>query len=1332
MGTTAFDFTLNGQRVRVDGPSTNTTLLQFLRATGRTGSKEGCAEGDCGACTVALVETNASGERTFRAINSCITLLPMLAGREIVTVEGVGQGGPHPVQASMIKHQGSQCGYCTPGFIVSMFEAYYRKDISARPQLLDQLNGNLCRCTGYRPIRDAMVEALAVRDERARAGHDDLFQISLRRPAPAAGEVTADDAVPAEYQAGGQRFLRPTTVAQLLRLRAEHPEAALVAGATEIGVEINKKARAFPLLVSTEGVAELRSITSTEQAFRVGGAATLTALEEALEGEIPAIDKMLWAFASRQIRNRATLAGNLVTASPIGDMAPVMLALDATIELASARGVRTLPLDAFFLGYRKTALAADEIVLAVNIPRQRDASAGRRRIESYKVSKRRELDISIVAAAFDVSWNDEGVIDHARLAYGGVAATPSRAVKTERMLVGKPWSAGTVAEVLPVLEAEFTPLDDVRSGSPFRRGLVSSLFEKFFLGERSQSQDEALSFETSAEAVGPSSAAAAAAPPPASPAPSASPAGRALTHESAAGHVSGGAQYVDDAARKQPMLEMWPVCSPHAHARIVRRDASAARQIPGVVAVLMAEDIPGLNDVGAIRHDETLLALDEVQFHGHLVAIVVGDSYEACRAAAARVEVDYEVLPAVIGLRAAIAQGSYHNPPHVIARGDADAAIAASPHLLEGELDIGGQEHFYLEAQAASAERGDDGDVSVVSSTQHPSEVQAIVAHVLDLPRNKVVVQSPRMGGAFGGKETQGATWAALAALAAFKTGRPVRVQLDRDLDMMLTGKRHPFHARFKVGYAPDGALLGARVELVADGGWALDLSESISDRALFHLDNAYYIPAARLQTRVAKTNVVSHTAFRGFGGPQGMVVIEEVLDRIARNLGLLPEDVRERNLYRGEGESNTTHYGQHLDNNRIQAIWPALRASSRLDERRAELARHNAGSGRIKRGIAITPVKFGISFTASFLNQAGALVLVYRDGSVQVNHGGTEMGQGLYTKIQGIAMRELGLPAEKIRIMKTQTDKVPNTSATAASSGSDLNGAAVKHACDTLRERISPVAAELLASKGPRPDPASLSFDGGRIAAPGGASVSFEEAVEAAYMRQISLSANGFYRTPGLAYDKAKGHGKPFHYFAYGAAVAEVEVDGWSGMKRVLRVDILHDVGESLNPGVDRGQIEGGFVQGVGWLTGEELKWDASGRLTTHSASTYQIPSIGDAPPVIHVQLLPGAATNNTIHGSKAVGEPPLMLAMSVREAIRDAIASFGNQPGEIALPSPATHEAIFLAVRARLAAAGAAEQEAAEELGCGSGRSPSRSRPRAGAIEVCSPWLPCSNDAR
>ena len=1258
-----FSITINGREEKIDGLPPTTTLLEYLRTHGYTGSKQGCAEGDCGACTVALVERSSDGKTTWRSVNSCIALLPMFAGREIVTVEALAEGETlHPVQDHMVRQYGSQCGYCTPGFVMSLFEAYYRPDCSRTRDLSDQLSGNLCRCTGYRPIRDAALDALAERDAGGAAS--DRFARRLDAPR---GPIAALD-----YTAGGGRFLRPTSLPDLLAALAGNPGSRLVTGATEIGVEVTKKFAAFPLLISTEGVAEVSEIRRTAESWRIGGAATLTDIEDAVAPDYPSLARMLRVFASRGIRNRATMGGNLATASPIGDCAPVLLTLDASLVLASLGGERHLPLDQFFLDYRKTALGPGEIIREIVVPLPPSGGGLTQKVDFLKVSKRRELDISIVAGAFRLDVDAGGIIRTARLAYGGVARTPGRARAAEAALEGRRLEE-TRDQVVDLLRDAYQPIDDARGSAAYRRGLIVSLWEKFADGEHSIAQDGPLDFEHGEIFPEPDVS-------------------RALHHESARGHVTGSAQYVDDTAQKRPMLEAWPVCAPYARARITRRDAARARRAHGVAAVLMAEDIPGHNDVGTARHDEPLFAADEVLFHGQIVALVVGESVAACRAAAALVEVDYEPLTPILGVAAAVSAGSWLTEPHTLKRGDVERALASAPRRLEGEFFSGGQEHFYLETHAAWAEPGEAGTLFVSSSTQHPSEIQTILSEVLAVPRNQVVVQSPRMGGAFGGKEVQGNTFGALVGLAAVCTGRPVRLQLDRDMDMMVTGKRHPFHSTFSVGFDDAGRLLAARVSLVADGGWSLDLSQPILDRALFHVDNVYYIPNVLFTGRVARTNTTSHTAFRGFGGPQGMLVIEEIVDRVARSLGLPPERVRAANLYRGSGETNTTHYGQEIGDNRLQGMWEQVQSQSDFAARRRKVDEWNARHPRVKRGIAVTAEKFGISFTLSTFNQGGAFVVIYQDGTVQVNHGGTEMGQGLYTKILGVAMRELGLPASRIRMMPTSTDKVPNTSATAASSGADLNGAAVRNACTTLRERLAPLAAELLSQKAGTPVRGEeVVFEDGRArcAPADGPSVSFAEVCGHAYRRRVSLSATGYYATPGISWDWEKSEGRPFYYFACGAAVSEVEVDCYTGMHRVLRVDIVHDVGSSLNPGVDRGQIEGGFVQGMGWLTREELLWDAQGRLSTHSASTYQIPAVSDAPLEFHVTLLPAAAQEGTIHGSKAVGEPPLMLAISVREAIRDAIAACGSPGGQVPLKAPATCEAIFMAAQERRGAA-------------------------------------------
>jgi xanthine dehydrogenase large subunit len=1259
----AIEFGLNGGEIRVDSVSPNTTLLDWLRRNGLTGSKEGCAEGDCGACSVAIIDRDRKGKPCYRSINSCLVPLPLMAGREVVTVEGVAGDRLHPVQQAMVDNHGSQCGYCTPGFIMSLFEGFYRKDLENGAQLDEQLCGNLCRCTGYRAIRDAAVDAFA---ERAA---DDVFQKRLAGAPPRLS--------PLKYRDGDEQFFRPTSLRQLFATMAKFPEGRLIAGATELGLDITKRYHQFATLISVEGISDLTRIRSTTQEWNIGAAVTLTRVDEAIGAEFPAVADMLHLFGSRQIRNRATLGGNLVTASPIGDSAPVLLALGARLVLASAAGERIVSMDDFFVAYRKTALAPGEILKSILIPRRAKGSAVRTKF--YKVSKRREMDISTVAGCFAVEIDSTGAVTSVRLAFGGVAAMPARARRTEEALTGKPWTADTLETVLPILAQEFTPISDVRGSAMFRSRLITDLLRKFF-----------------AENGGRSSGAAATRGLPGT-RPSISrqlPITRslgqrepALPHESGHKHVTGGAIYVDDLPANHNMLEVWPVCSPHAHARITRRDATAARAMPGIAAVLLAEDVPGLNDVGAVRHDEILLADQEAFYHGQIIGLVVGETQELCRAAAAQVVVEYEPLLPIFTVEEAISAKSFHTEPNYIRRGDFETALRDAPLRLEGEISFGGQDHFYLETNAAWAERGEDGTIFISSSTQHPSEVQHIVAHVLALPMHSVVVECPRMGGGFGGKETQAATIAALAALAATQTGRQVRFRLNRDQDMMITGKRHPFLGRFRVGFDRDGLVHAAQVELFSNGGWSLDLSRAVTDRAVFHLDNAYYIPNVVFSGAVAKTNLASNTAFRGFGGPQGMFVMEEIMDRVARRAGLDPEVVRERNLYRGKGETNTTHYGQEIEDNRIQRVWTELTESSELATRRAELRQWNHQHQHRKRGIAMTPVKFGISFTTTHLNQGGALVLLYQDGTAQINHGGTEMGQGVHTNVRAIAARELGLTVDRVRVMHTRTDKVPNTSATAASCGTDLNGAAVKNACDTLRGRLMPFAMEMLREKNGR-----AASEGNVVFAENSiadlempeARLPIAELLQRAYFARTSLSATGYYKTPDIHFDREAGRGKPFHYFAVGAAVSEVEIDGLTGMMQIKRVDILHDAGDAINRGVARGQIEGGFVQGAGWLTAEELVWDSQGRLLTHSPDTYKIPAVGDIPEVFNVAFLSQATYPGVIHGSKAVGEPPLMLAFSVREAIRDAVAAFGQPGREVHLASPATCEAISNAIAA------------------------------------------------
>jgi xanthine dehydrogenase large subunit len=758
-----------------------------------------------------------------------------------------------------------------------------------------------------------------------------------------------------------------------------------------------------------------------------------------------------------------------------------------------------------------------------------------------------------------------------------------------------------------------------------------------------------------------------------------SPLHRPALHDSGYKHTSGEAMYVDDLPLPPGALHALPVGSKVARGRITGRDARRALAIPGVRAVLFAADIPGHNLIGPIVCDEPLLADDEVFYHGQAVALVVADDIEACRDGVEAVEVTIEPLPAILDLEAAIAAESWLVGPHVIARGDVREAMGHAATVIRGQTRNGAQDHFYLETHATLALPEEDGCVRLYSSTQHPTEVQHLVAHVLGLGRNQVVCEVPRMGGAFGGKESQASVYACMAALAATRTGRAVKVWLDRDTDMAQTGKRHPFLARYEAGFDTRGRLIALDVQIYADGGWSLDLTGPILDRALFHIDNAYFIEALRFEGRGCRTHLPSNTAFRGFGGPQGMLVVEDALNRYAERTGEDPAVVRHHNYY-GPAPRDRTPYGQEVTDNRLERVHTELMASSEYAKRRDAIDAFNADAHFTKRGIGFQPVKFGISFTKSILNQAGALMLVYADGTVQLNHGGTEMGQGLHTKMMAIAAHELGVPMAAVRAMPTSTEKVPNTSATAASSGADLNGQAVKAASAEIRERMRPVAAKLL-EVGPE-RAGDIRFEAGYVGLPGGDRATFAEVAEACWVERVSLSATGFYATPGVHYDAATGRGRPFYYYAYGAAVTEVEVSGLTGEHRVRRVDILHDVGASLVPSIDIGQVEGGYVQGLGWLTMEEVLFAPDGRGLTTGPSTYKIPAVGDVPVDFHVKLLERAPQPGVIHGSKAVGEPPLMLAISAVTALRHAISAFGPPGYEVDLAPPCTPEAILRAI--------------------------------------------------
>ncbi|SUD40624.1 xanthine oxidase [Ectopseudomonas mendocina] len=752
--------------------------------------------------------------------------------------------------------------------------------------------------------------------------------------------------------------------------------------------------------------------------------------------------------------------------------------------------------------------------------------------------------------------------------------------------------------------------------------------------------------------------------------------GRSVKHESADKHVSGEAVYVDDRLEFPNQLHVYARQSDRAHARIVRIDTSPCYEIPGVAIAITKDDVPGQLDIGPVVAGDPLLADGKVEYVGQVVLAVAADSLETARKAAMAAIVEYEDLEPVLDVVEAYRKKHFVLASHTHRIGDSASKLASAPRRLQGTLHIGGQEHFYLETQISSVMPTEDGGMLVYTSTQNPTEVQKLVAEVLGVPMNKIVIDMRRMGGGFGGKETQAAGPACLCAVIAHLTGRPTKMRLPRMEDMSMTGKRHPFYVEYDVGFDDDGLLHGIEMDLAGNCGYSPDLSGSIVDRAMFHSDNAYFLGNATINGHRCKTNTASNTAYRGFGGPQGMVAIEEVMDAVARSLGKDPLEVRKLNYY-GKTERNVTHYHQTVEHNVIHEMTAELEESAEYAKRRREIIEFNQKSPVLKKGLAMTPVKFGISFTATFLNQAGALIHIYTDGSIHLNHGGTEMGQGLNTKVAQVVAEVFQVDIGRIQITATNTDKVPNTSPTAASSGADLNGMAAKNAAETIKQRL----VDFLVREY-KVTPEDVEFRNGQVRVRDHF-LSFEEMIQKAYFGQVSLSSTGFYRTPKIYYDRDKAAGRPFYYYAYGVACVEVLVDTLTGEYRMLRGDILHDVGDSLNPAIDIGQVEGAFVQGMGWLTMEELVWNAKGKLMTNGPASYKIPAIADMPIDLRVKLVENRKNpEDTVFHSKAVGEPPFMLGIAAWCALKDAVASLADYKVQPQIDAPATPERVLWGV--------------------------------------------------
>lgn len=1310
-------FFVNGRKVIERNAQPEMTLLGYLRNhLGLTGTKLGCSEGGCGACTVMISKYDHENKKIKHfSANGCLLPLCAVDGMAVTTVEGIGstKTALHPVQERIAKSHGSQCGFCTPGIVMSMYALLRNNPVPTHNEMESAFEGNLCRCTGYRPILEGFKtftkeccgkgvsgccakmnpnEDIANGAQNGDVnGSNELYKAENFTPYDPTQDMIfppelmlPEAAKPKSLCIKGElvNWFRPTTLEELLELKKKHPQAKLVIGNTEIGIEMKFKNQNYPILIAPTHIPELNAVEHTTEGIRFGASVTLTTLEDVLNEAthtmpefktrwFVAILYMLKWFAGHQIRNVGAIGGNIMTASPISDLNPVFQAARCMLTLAAAGGkTRKVKLDeTFFTGYRKTVLKPSEVLVDILVPfTEKDEY-----VYAFKQARRREDDIAIVNTGMRVLLDKQAdsaslQIKDCSFSFGGMAPTTVMAVKTIKGLTGRTWSESIVTDACQLL-AEDLPLPPGTPGGQveYRRSLASSFFFKFYLnvsvklnnqeaadtieipksflsGTGHFQRDFTYSTQTFQEV------------------PSDQPLddviGRPMPHLAAAKQATGEALYCDDIPKYERELYVGIVFSKRAHAKILKVDPSEALHLPGVKTYVGADDVAGHNATGPVIFDEEIFASEKVTCVGQVIGAIVAETQAQAQRAAKMVKITYEELPRIITIEEAIAAESFlESTPMSIQKGDLENGFGGSDHVLEGEMRMGGQEHFYLETQAAIAvPKGEDGEMELFVSTQNPTLTQQLVAKALGVTDNRIVVRTKRMGGGFGGKETRNCFLSCIVAVAAAKVGKPVRCMLDRDEDMMSTGTRHPYLAKYKVGFTVNGKVKALDVTLYSNAGNSLDLSKAVMERALFHSENCYLIPNIRIRGYMCKTNIPSNTAFRGFGGPQGMFFVESWISDIAVTCGISQRQVRELNFYQ---EGDVTHFNQELASCHIQRVWDELVEKSHYEERRQRIETFNRDNRWKKRGIALTPTKFGISFTATCLNQAGALVHVYTDGSVLLTHGGTEMGQGLHTKMVQIAARCFGIPVSKIHITETSTNTVANTSPTAASSSSDLNGMAVKIACEQVLQRLKPYQME--SPKG-----------------------SWEDWVRSAYFDRVNLSANGFYKTPDLGYDWKTNTGRVFNYFCFGAACSEVEIDCLTGDHQVLRTDIVMDVGTSLNPAIDIGQVEGGFVQGLGLFTIEEVRYSQTGFPWTTGPGAYKIPGFADIPVEFYVHLLRSAPNEKAVFSSKAVGEPPLFLASSVFYAIKDAIMSARRESGVegiFRLDSPATSERIRMA---------------------------------------------------
>ncbi|XP_052756118.1 xanthine dehydrogenase-like [Galleria mellonella] len=1300
-------FYVNGKKVVESEPDPEWTLLWYLRKKLHlTGTKYGCGEGGCGACTVMVSQYLKLEDRVKHiAVNACLTPVCAMHGLAVTTVEGIGstQDRLHPVQERLAKAHGSQCGFCTPGIVMSMYALLRSKEKICYSDIDTALQGNLCRCTGYRPIIEAFKtfgEAWEInyvnakgssscamgdnccRNKKAEENNkNELFRKSSFVPY----DATQEPIFPPELKLNNSYsesylmfkgenviWIRPQNLEDLIVLKNKYPNSKIVIGNTEIGVEMKFKKIKYPILLCPTMIPEMYICDATKEELTIGAAVSLNEVNSFLNRQLKldtsrgqvfeAIINILHWFAGNQVRNVASLIGNIVTASPISDLNPILMACSAVLNIYSLdKGHRKVVIDSdFFVSYRKTLLRDNDIVVSIEIP----FTNNQHFFKAYKQSRRRNDDISIVTAAFSVKFIDK-VISEIKICYGGMGPTTICAVNSCNLIKGCCWNKNMLNKVMDSLTHELKLDISVPGGMAiYRKSLCLSLFYKFYLHVLSDltsaTGDNLINsqlygindlhicepkssqyFDLKNDAIEISDCV-----------------GKPVPHISAMKQATGEAMYCDDIPHIEGELFLTLVLSTESHARIKSIDASKALSISGVEQFLSAVDIDAeFNKVGPLIKDEQIFSSNIVSSRSCVIGAVVAKSEMIARKAKDLVTVTYDpIQPTIVTLEDAIVHRSFFSgSPVSLKKGDLIEVFSNSFHIIEGHVRSGAQEHFYLETMSAYAVRKED-ELEIICSSQNPAEIAQIVSRVLRIPNHKVVCKVKRLGGAFGGKETRAMMLAVPVAIAAYKLNKPVRGVLDRDEDMQTTGYRHPFLIKYKVAFDDDGKIFGAAIDIYCNGGFSMDLSSALVSRSIAHIDNCYNIPNVEVNAYICKTNLPSNTAFRGFGAPQVMFAAENMIRDIAANLDKTYEEIAILNMYR---EGDLTHYNQSLKYCTLSRCWNECIENSAYWRRKVEVDEFNKMNRWKKKGIAIVPTKYGISFQSDVLMQAGALLLVYNDGSVLLSIGGVEMGQGLFTKMIQVASRALDLDISKIHISEMSTDKVPNSSPTAASISSDLYGMAVIDACTILKERLESY----------------------KIKNPNG---KWEDWVMAAYLDRVNLSATGYYSAPKIEYNDKTNSGNIYEYFTYGAGCSEVIIDCLTGDHQVLRSDIVMDLGESINPAIDIGQIEGAFMQGYGFFTMEEMLFLPTGEILSKGPGTYKIPGFSDIPKEFNVSLLKGAPNPRAVYSSKAVGEPPLFLAASVFFAIKEAIKSARIDAGvkpDFVLHAPATCERIRMA---------------------------------------------------